>query len=433
MTSVTCPKCNLTSFGTALSCRRCGYFWTTLAEKAAQTAPVTGERKSFGGEQSSDVKDENSQNFQAPDYELNNQTAWTQQPPPRNSQNFRQPNNQNYHQPNYYQPNYAQQQPALKSGLAIASMVIGIIGFATCLFGVILSPVGLVLGIVALVKANKNSSEYGGKSFAIAGTILNALGLMCLPIIAAIAVPNLLASRRAANEAAAISTVRKISAAEDSYRLSLGRGRCGDFQQLQAANLIDSTITGGQKNGYRFIITNLPLAGGGCEITATPLTASSGARSFYYSTEDGTIRTTNKSGQIAGHNDSPLGQETSSAPETNSSSPYIDGITSEPKTISTLRTLVSAEATYSATVGQGNCGTLQSLATAKLIDGNLAAGQKGGYKYEIYSLPAGQTGCEIYATPTASGNRSFYAASDGVIHGANKGGQLADKSDPPIN
>ena len=43
-------------------------------------------------------------------------------------------------------------------------------------------------------------------------------------IIAAIAIPNLLASRRAANEASAISAVRNISSAEEVYRATLGTG-----------------------------------------------------------------------------------------------------------------------------------------------------------------------------------------------------------------
>src|SRR5437763_16595664 len=43
-------------------------------------------------------------------------------------------------------------------------------------------------------------------------------------IIAAIAIPNLLASRRAANESSAISAVRNLSSAEEVYRATLGTG-----------------------------------------------------------------------------------------------------------------------------------------------------------------------------------------------------------------
>jgi type IV pilus assembly protein PilA len=429
MTSVTCPKCNLVILGAATNCRRCGYFWQTLAEKSSQPTQAPPQQKFPSEEQPSNARNENPQNFQPPNSGQQNQPGWTQPLPPPNYQNFKQPNNQNYYPPNNGQ------QPPLKSGLAIASMVIGIVGFVfSCLGGMLLSPIGLILGIVALVKGNKHSSEYGGKGFAIAGTVINGLGLISLPIVLAIAIPNLLAARRSANEAGAISTLRTLSAAEATFMSVSGKGRCADLPTLGAQNLIDPAAVKGERSGYRFIIINLPSVSGGCEINATPLTSSTGARSFYYSTEDGVIRAAFKNGQIAGHTDSPLGQETSSpAPAANSGSPYIDGITGEPRTIQTMRTLISAEITYSATAGQGKCGTLQTLASTNLISSDLATGQKNGYKYDIYSLPAGQTGCEIYATPTAGGNRSFYAGSDGVIRGADKGGQPAGKSDPPID
>ena len=43
-------------------------------------------------------------------------------------------------------------------------------------------------------------------------------------IVAAIAIPNLLASRRAANEASAISSMRTIGSAQATYRWSVGQG-----------------------------------------------------------------------------------------------------------------------------------------------------------------------------------------------------------------
>src|SRR5947209_10876755 len=51
-------------------------------------------------------------------------------------------------------------------------------------------------------------------------------------IIAAIAIPNLLASRRAANEASAISTLRTIGTSESTYSSTLGFGAYGDLTTL---------------------------------------------------------------------------------------------------------------------------------------------------------------------------------------------------------
>lgn len=185
-------------------------------------------------------------------------------------------------------------------------MVIGLIG---CF---LFAPVGLILGIVSLVKANKRPFEYGGKGFAIAGTVLNSIGILLMPIILAIAIPNLLAARRAANEGSAISTVRTIADAEQTFRATTGKGKCGDLKTLQAANLIDPVTANGQKNGYNFMVINLPTLYGDCSITATPLSTSHGTRSFYYSTEDNVLRAANKKGLLADGSDLPLNGEKSS-------------------------------------------------------------------------------------------------------------------------
>mgnify|MGYP001770890182 FL=1 len=54
-------------------------------------------------------------------------------------------------------------------------------------------------------------------------------------IIAAIAIPNLLASRRAANEASAISTLRTIVSAEATYQSTAGAGQYGNLVNLKDA------------------------------------------------------------------------------------------------------------------------------------------------------------------------------------------------------
>src|SRR5437588_2184163 len=74
-------------------------------------------------------------------------------------------------------------------------------------------------------------------------------------IIAAIAIPNLLASRRAANEASAISTVRTIGTAENTYSSTLGQGAYGNLAALVSNNLIDTSIgnataAASPKSGY---------------------------------------------------------------------------------------------------------------------------------------------------------------------------------------
>ena len=183
-------------------------------------------------------------------------------------------------------------------------MVLGILGFLTAflLIGLLFAPVGLILGIVALAKIKKKPHFYGGQGFAIAGIVTSSMIVLIFPIIAAIAIPNLLAARRMANEASAISTLRTISSAEQMFMATAGRGRCGDLKELAAQNLVDPVIAGGEKNGYRFSVVMLPVIGGDCELHAAPMT-STGMRSFYFSTEEGILRAADKKGKLADKTD----------------------------------------------------------------------------------------------------------------------------------
>ena len=72
-------------------------------------------------------------------------------------------------------------------------------------------------------------------------------------IIAAIAIPNLLASRRAANEGSAQSSLRTIHSSQATYQATSGNGAyAATLAALQTANLIDSVLGGGTKSGYVF-------------------------------------------------------------------------------------------------------------------------------------------------------------------------------------
>jgi len=71
-------------------------------------------------------------------------------------------------------------------------------------------------------------------------------------IIAAIAIPNLLSSRRAANEGSAQQSLRTMASAEATYQATAGNGSYGVVSNLVAQNLIDSVLGGGTKSGYNF-------------------------------------------------------------------------------------------------------------------------------------------------------------------------------------
>lgn len=74
-------------------------------------------------------------------------------------------------------------------------------------------------------------------------------------IIAAIAVPNLLASRRAANEGSAMQSIRTIHSAQVVYQATAGQGAFApDLGTLRTETLTDVQLGSGTKSGYRFEI-----------------------------------------------------------------------------------------------------------------------------------------------------------------------------------
>ncbi len=130
--------------------------------------------------------------------------------------------------------------------------------------------------------------------------------VVIIGIIAAIAIPNLLAARRGANEGSAISSSRTFHGANVTYQATAGSGQFApNVTALTDANLIDLTFgtatgsaaTGGTaaKSGYLFQYT--PSAAGTNPSTftltsfpssATGVTAT-GTRSFFIN-ESGVIR-----------------------------------------------------------------------------------------------------------------------------------------------
>src|SRR5215211_1411483 len=74
-------------------------------------------------------------------------------------------------------------------------------------------------------------------------------------IIAAIAIPNLLASRRAANEGSAQSSLRTIHSAQVTYQATAGNGAfAASLGVLNGQSLVDTVLAGGTKSGYDFAI-----------------------------------------------------------------------------------------------------------------------------------------------------------------------------------
>ena len=124
-------------------------------------------------------------------------------------------------------------------------------------------------------------------------------------IIAAIAIPNFLRSRVAANQASAVASLRTLDTAEISYALTFNTGYSVDMSSLAppvppdapptspAAGLIDSLLAAGLKSGYTFTYSpGTPDSTGAIyayTINAAPYSVNTGSN-YYYSDQSGVIR-----------------------------------------------------------------------------------------------------------------------------------------------
>src|ERR1700759_4865042 len=117
--------------------------------------------------------------------------------------------------------------------------------------------------------------------------------VVIIGIIAAIAIPNLLAARRSANEGSAISSLRTTHGAQMTYQATSGAGNyASSYAVLASTNLVDSVLGSETKSGYGFKTTNA-ASGTGTPATfaaaAKPITTSgvtqTGTRNFGIATE----------------------------------------------------------------------------------------------------------------------------------------------------
>jgi prepilin-type N-terminal cleavage/methylation domain-containing protein len=120
-------------------------------------------------------------------------------------------------------------------------------------------------------------------------------------IIAAIAIPNLLRSRIAANEASAVGSLRTINTAEVTYAstypsqgfatLAALGGPAGAASSSSQAEVIDNVLASGTKSGYYFTVT----ATGTAPIStyssnADPQISDQTGKRHFYSDASGVIR-----------------------------------------------------------------------------------------------------------------------------------------------
>ena len=187
------------------------------------------------------------------------------------------------------------------NGKAIISLVCGLLFFVPLAF-----IAAIVFGHLSLSEIRRSAGRLKGEGMAIAGLVLGYGWFLFIPvvlIIAAIAIPNLLRARIAANESSAIAEISNAGARPDiGYTCSLS-----DLSQQ-----IDSELASGRKNGYAFELTGCASGGEGAgnikyQVIAYPTARNqTGVRAFC-SDESAVIRVDNEgSGQKCLESGTPL-------------------------------------------------------------------------------------------------------------------------------
>jgi len=137
-------------------------------------------------------------------------------------------------------------------------------------------------------------------------------------IIAAIAIPNLLKSRIAANQASAVGSLRTLNTSEATYSSTYPTGYSPDLVSLgpgaggtgspASAGMVDSVLAAGTKSGYSFTYATTVSASGRYDtytINANPATVGTTGTNYYFTDQSGVIR--QNSSQAAAATDSPIG------------------------------------------------------------------------------------------------------------------------------
>ncbi len=126
-------------------------------------------------------------------------------------------------------------------------------------------------------------------------------------IIAAIAIPNLLRSKMAANEASAVGSVRTLVTGAVTYSSTYGNGFPPTLLALGGpapanctnADLIDAVLATGQKSGYNFAYAGAnPVPANPCAatgfntfyITAWPVTVGTTGQRSFCTDQSGVVR-----------------------------------------------------------------------------------------------------------------------------------------------
>jgi len=126
------------------------------------------------------------------------------------------------------------------SGLAIASLVLGILSFLlTCLTAV----PAVICGHLALSKIKRSGGSLSGGGMAIAGLIMGYVFIAMIPILAGLAIPAFTAVQEKGHQMQAINNARQVIISLKSYAGDHGGKYPATLDELVKAKLFDDQKT----------------------------------------------------------------------------------------------------------------------------------------------------------------------------------------------
>lgn len=108
-------------------------------------------------------------------------------------------------------------QPSKTSGLAITSLVLGILSLMTCFLGFITGIPGVICGHISLSKIKRSAGALGGRGVAIAGLITGYAGIAFFLLLVPFAIPNFMKAREAAQRISCIVNLQVIENAKEQW------------------------------------------------------------------------------------------------------------------------------------------------------------------------------------------------------------------------
>lgn len=190
---------------------------------------------------------------------------------------------------------------------AVASLVLGILALFFSIFAGIPA---IILGHDSFRRVKNSEGRLTGDSLALAGLALGYFSILLFPLLLMIAVPRVLHSKIANNESAAEATVRTLNVMEITYSTTYpNAGFAPDLATLGPGATTCSSPEGSEKNAclldnqvgcpegasgkwctkeeYRYSIVGITKGAQVVDyvVTATPLSAQAGKRSFCSSSQ----------------------------------------------------------------------------------------------------------------------------------------------------